>query len=255
MLCTGNQSEMAHKWAKWQHHPSLLGGPQCSTCRSNLKWPTSGQSGYITPASWGSPMLCKGANLRDGLQVGKAATSALPSSGSPMLCTGNKSEMAHKWAKRQHHPFGLGVPQCSARGSKLKWPTSGQSGYITPAFWGVPNALHGEKLTYGPEVGKAATSPLPSGGPPMLCTGNKSEMAQKWAKWQHHPCLLGGPECSSQGTNLKWPTSGQSGYITAAFSGVPNALHGEKCRYGPQVGKAATSPLPSRGSTMLCTGI
>ena len=193
MLCTGNQSEMAHKRAKWQHHPSLLGGPQCSTWGSNLKWPTSGQSGYITPASWGSPMLCKGANIRDGLQVGKAATSALPSSGSPMLCTGNKSEMAHKWAKRQHHPFGLGVPQCSARGSKLKWPTSGQSGNITPAFWGVPNALHGEKLTYGPEVGKAATSPLPSGGPRMLGTGNKSEMAQKWAKWQHHPCLLGGP--------------------------------------------------------------
>ena len=226
MLCTGIKSEMAHKWAKWQHHPSLLGCPQCSTWGSNLKGPTSGQSGYITPASWRSPMLCKGANLRDGLQVGKAATSALPSSGSPMLCTGNKSEMAHEWAKRQHHPFGLGVPQCSARGSKLKWPTSGQSGYINPAFWGVPNALHGEN----------------------------SHMAQKWAKRLHHPCLLGGPQCSARGTNLKWPKNGQSGNTTPAFLGVPNALHREQISNGPQVGKAATSPLPSRGFPMLCTG-
>ena len=117
-----------------------------------------------------------------------------------MLCTGIKSEMAHKWAKWLHHPYLLGAPQCSARRSNLKWPTNGQSGYIIPAFSGVPNALH----------------------------GIKSEMAHKWAEWLHHACLLRGPQCSAPGKIQIGPTSGQSGYITPAFSGVPNALHGDQ---------------------------
>ena len=172
MLCTGNQSEMAQKWAKWQHHPCLLGGPQCSARGSNLKCP----------------------------QVGKAATTPQRSWGSPMLCTGNQSEMAHKWAKWQHHPSLLGGPQCSTWGSNLKWPTSGQSGYITPASWGSPMLCKGANIRDGLQVGKAATSALPSSGSPMLCTGNKSEMAHKWAERQHHPFGLG----------------------------VPNALHGDQ---------------------------
>ena len=156
--------------------------------------------------------------------MGKAATSPLPSWGSPMLCRGTNLKwptkwLHHKWAKWLHHPCLLGGPQCSTPGSNLKWPTSGESGYITPAFLGVPNALHGDK---------AATSPLPSQGSPVLCTGNKSEMAHKFTKRLQHPCLLGGPQCSAQGTTLKWPTNGQSGYITPAFSVSPMLCTGNQ---------------------------
>ena len=62
----------------------------------------------------------------------------------------------------------------------------------------------------------------------MLCTGKNLDRAHKWAKRVHETCLLGGAQCSARGTNLKWPTSGQSGYITPAFLGVPNALHGDQ---------------------------
>ena len=248
---------MPHKWAKRLHHTCLLQVPQCFARGSNLKWPTSGQSSYITPASSEVPNALHGEKLqygpqvgiaatsslpswvpnalhrekfRYGPQVGNAATSPLPSWGSPMLCTEIKSEMAHKWAKRLHHPCLLGGPQCSARRKIEIGPTSDQSGCIKPAFMGVPNALHGDQILYGPQVGKAAASPQPSRGFPMFYTGIKSEMANKWAKWLHHPCLLGGPQCSARGKPQISPTSGQSGYITPAFLVVPNAVHGEKLR-------------------------
>ena len=52
-------------------------------------------------------------------------------------------------------------------------------------------------------------------------------MAHKWARWLHNPCRPGGP------------------YRFRA---------GGKIRSGPQVGKVATLPLPSRGSPMLQSG-
>ena len=54
------------------------------------------------------------------------------------------------------------------------------------------------------------------------------------------------------GSQEKWPTSGQGGYITPAASGIPTASKpGGKIRSGPQVGKVATSTLPPRGSPLL----
>ena len=50
----GAESEVAHKWARWLHNPCHLGGSR--TLHSgghNQRWPTSGQGGYITPATWG----------------------------------------------------------------------------------------------------------------------------------------------------------------------------------------------------------
>ena len=105
-------------------------------------------------------------------------------------------------------------------------------------------------------MGKVATSPLPYRGAPPLQSG---------------------------GQNQKWPTSGQSGYLTPAVSGIPTAAErgaksevahkwakwlphpcrigephrcraGGKIRSGPQVGKVATSPLPYRGSPPLQSG-
>ena len=252
----GPKSEVAHKWANWLPHPCRIGDPR--RCRAggkirsgpqvgklatsplpyrgspplqsggqNQKWPTSGQSGYLTPAvsgipaasergaksevahkwaKWlphpcriGDPRRCRaGGKMRSGPQVGKLATSPLPYRGSPPLQSGGQNQ---------------------------KWPTSGQSGYLTPAVSGIPatsergaksEVAHkwanwlpdpcrigdprrcraGGKIRSGPQVGKVATSPLPYRGSPPLQSG---------------------------GQNQKWPTSGQSGYLTPAVSGIPSA--------------------------------
>ena len=105
-------------------------------------------------------------------------------------------------------------------------------------------------------MGKVATSPLPSRGSPLL---------------------------QSRGGSEEWPTSGQSGYVTLAVSGIPTASErgaksevahlwakwlrhpcclgdpprfraGGKPRSGPSVGKVPTSPPPSRGSPPLKSG-
>ena len=305
---------MAHKWAKWLRHPCRLGdphrfraggkirsGPQVGKVATsplpsrrspplqsgeeNQKWPTSGQSGYVTPTVSGIPTasergaksevahfwakwLCHpcrlgdphrfraGGKIRSGPQLGKVATSPLPSRGSPAPQSGEENQ---------------------------KWPTSGQSGYITPAVSGIPTASErgaksevalkwakwlrhpcrlgdphrfgaGGKIRSGPQVGKVATSPLRSRGSPSLQSGevnqkwptcgqsghpcrlgdrhhfgagSKSEVAHNWAKWLCHPCRLVDPH-------------------------RPRA--GKKIRSGPQVGKVATSPLPSRGSPPLQSG-
>ena len=313
----GAKSEVAHLWARWLPHPCRIGDPR--RCRAggkirrgpqvgkvatsplpyrgspllqsggqNQKWPTSGQSGYLTPAvsgipaaaergaksevahkwaNWlphpyriGDPRRCRaGGKIRSGPQVGKLATSPLPYRGSPLLQSGGQNQ---------------------------KWPTSGQSGYLTPAVSGIPAASE---------------------------RGAKSEVAHKWAKWLPHPCRIGDPRrcraggkirsgpqvgklatsplpyrggsplLQSGGQNQKWPTSGQSGYLTPPVSGIPAASErgtksevahkwakwlphpcrigdprrfraGGKIRSGPQVGKVATSPLPYRGSPPLQSG-
>ena len=284
----GAKSEVAHKWANWLPHPCRIGDPH--RCRAggkirsgpqvgkvatsplpyrgapplqsggqNQKWPTSGQSGYLTPAvsgiptaaergaksevahkwaKWlpqpcriGEPHRCRaGGKIRSGPQVGEVATSPLAVSGSPTAAErGAKSEVAHKWAKWLPHPCRIGEPhRCRAGG----------------------------KIRSGPQVGKLATSPLPYRGAPPLQSG---------------------------GQNQKWPTSGQIGYLTPAVSGIPTAAErgaksevahkwakwlphpcrigephhcraGGKIRSGPQVGKVATSPLPYRGSPPLQSG-
>ena len=260
------------------------GSPPLQRGEQNQKWPTTGQNGYLTPAASGIPTASKrvaksevahkwakwvahpcligdphrfraGVTIRSGPQVGKVATSPLPYRGSPPLQSGGQNQ---------------------------KWPTSGQSGYLTPAVSGIPTASK---------------------------RGTKSEVAQKWAKWLPHPCRIGDPHrftaageirsgpqvgkvatspllyrgsppLQSGGQNQKWPTYGQSGYLTPAVSGIPTASKrgaksevahkwakwqphpchigdphrfraGGKIRSGSQVGKMATSPLPYRGSPPL----
>ena len=163
---------MAHKWARWLHHPCRLGdphrfraggkirsGPQVGKVATsplpprgspllqsggqNQNWPTSGQGGYITPSASGIPTASK---------------------------RGAKSEVAHKWARWLHHPCRLGDPDRFKAGGKIrsspqvgkvatstlpprgspalqsggqnqKWPTAGEGGYITLAASGIPTAL------------------------------------------------------------------------------------------------------------------
>ena len=141
----GAKSEVAHKWAKWLHHPCRLGDPH---------------------------RFRAGGKIRSGPQVGKVATSPLPSRGSPPLQSGG--------------------------GKIQKWPTSGQSGYVTPAVSGIPTASErGGEIRSGPLVGKVAMLPVPSRGSPPLQSGG--------------------------GGIQKWPTCGQSGYLTPAVSGIPSA--------------------------------
>ena len=135
--------------------------------------------------------------------------------------------MAHKWARWLHNrplpPWGSPPPQSG--GQNQKWPTIGQSGYITPGPWGIATASE---------------------------RGAKSEVAHKWARWLHNPCRLGdplrlkafgaggtiriGPQVvkvatstqpprgspppRSGGQNQKWPTSD---YTTIAALGIPTA--------------------------------
>ena len=316
----GGGSEMAHKWAKWLRHPCRLGdldrfraggkirsgplvgkvamsplpsrgSPLLQNGGQNQKWPTSGQSGYATPAVLGIPTTSE---------------------------RGAKSEVAHLWAKWLRHPCRLGDPNCFRAGGKIrsgplvgkvamsplssrgspplqsggqnhKWPTCGQSGYVTPAVSGIPTASErGGGNQKWPTSGQSGyVSPAVSGSPTASERGGGgSEMAHLWAKWLCHPCCLGDPHrfTAGGGGNQKWPATGQSGYVTLAFSGIPTALErgaksevahlwakwlrhpcrlgypncfragGGEIRSGPLVGKVATSPLPSRGSPPLQSG-
>ena len=199
-----------------------------------------------------------GGKIRSDPLVGKVAMSPLPSRGSPPLNSGGQNQM---------------------------WPICGQSGYVTPAVSGIPTASE---------------------------QGAKSEVAHLRAKWLPHPCRLGDPHrfiaggkircgpfvdkvsmsplpsrgsppLQSRGQSQKWPTCGQSGYVTPAVSGIPTASEreaksevailwakwlrhpcclgdpyrfraGGKVRSGPLAGKVARSPVPSRGSPPLQSG-
>ena len=91
-LGPGTKSEVAHMWADWLDHPYHLGGPQCFKA---------------------------GDKIRIGPHVGLVATSPLLSWGvAKALRRGTKSEMAHKWADWLHHPYHLGGPKASERGTK-----------------------------------------------------------------------------------------------------------------------------------------
>ena len=80
----GAKSEVAHKWARWLHHPCRLGDPHHLRAEGkNEKWPINGQGGYITPAASGFPTASE---------------------------RWAKSEVTDEWARWLHHPCRLGDP-------------------------------------------------------------------------------------------------------------------------------------------------
>ena len=264
------------------------GSPPLQTGGQNQKWPTSGQIGYLTPAvsgiptaaergaksevahkwaKWlphprrlGDPRRCiAGGKIRSGPQGGKVATSPLPYRGSPPLQSGGQNQ---------------------------KWPTSGQIGYLTPAVSGIPTAAErGAKSEVAHKWAKWPPHPCRIGDPRRFQSGGaKSEVAHKWANWLPHPCRIvdphrcraggkirsgpqvgklatsplpyrGSPPLQSGGQNQKWPTSGQSGYLTPAVSGIPNAAQrGAKLEVADKWAKWLPHPLPYRGSPPLHSG-
>ena len=154
------KSKVAYKWGEVVHHPCVLGVPQ--TWGQSQRWPTSGRKCYISPAFSGVPE--QGDRFNGGPKVGGSATPPLRSPGSPNKTT--KSKVAHKGAEVLHQPCVLGVPR--SRGQSQRWPTSGRSCYITPAFSGVPK--QGDKVKGGRQVGGGAISALRSRGSPDKTT-------------------------------------------------------------------------------------
>ena len=187
----GAQSEVAHKWARWLHHPCCLGDPH--RLRPGGKIRSGAQVGKVATCRLGDPH-----RLRVGGKITPAASGikAHRLRDTHRYKAGGKirlGEVAHKWARWLHRP---GIPTASERGAKSQVAPSGQGGYITPAASGKPHRLRaGGKITSGPQVGKVATSPLPPRGSPPLQSGGQSQ---------------------------KWPTSGQGG-ITPAAAGIPTA--------------------------------
>ena len=229
------------------------GSPLLQSGGQNQKWPTSRQGGYLTPSVSGIPTAlergaksevahlwakrlppsriweahrCRaGGKIRSGPQVGKLTTSPVPYRGSPLLQSGGQNQ---------------------------KWPTSRQGGYLTPSVSGIPTALErgaksevahlwakrlppcrigephrcraGGKIRSGPQVGKLATSPVPYRRSPLLQSGGQN---QKWPTSGQSgyltPTVSGIPTASERGAKSKWPTSAQTGYRTPAASGIPTA--------------------------------
>ena len=156
------------------------GSPRLQSGGQNQRWPTSGQGGYITRAASGIPTA---------------------------LQRGAKSEVAHTWARWLHQPYRHGDSHRFRAGGQIRsgpemgkvatsplpprgsstlygggggqnqmWPINGQGGYITPAASGIPTALQ---------------------------RGAKSEVAHKCARWLHHPCRLGNPQCLRAGGKIR----------------------------------------------------
>ena len=263
------------------------GAPTLQSGGQNQKWPTSGQIGYLTPAVSGSPTAAE---------------------------RGAKSEVAHKWANCLPHPCRIGEPhRCRAGGKIRRGPQVGKLATSPLPYRGSPPLQSGGQNQKWPTSGQTSyLTPAVSGSPTAAERGAKSEVAHKWAKWLPHPCRIGephrfraggkirsgpqvgklatsplpyrgSPPLQSGGQNQKWPTSGQIGYLTPTVSGSPTAAErgakseeahkwanwlphpcrigdphrfkaGGKIRSGPQVGKLATSPLPYRGAPPLQSG-
>ena len=251
---------MALKWAKWLRHPCRLGDPHRFRVGGKIRnGPQVGKVATSPLPSRGSPPLQSGRKIRSGPQVGKVATSPLQSRGSPPLQSGGgKSELAHLWAKWLYHPCLLGDPNRFKEGGKsevaLKWAKR----IHHPCRLGDPHRCRagGGGIRSGPQVGKVATSPLPSRGSPPLQSGEgESEAAHLWAKWLPHPCRLGDPHCFRAGKTIRsGPLVGKVATSPLPSRGSPPLQSGGEIRSGPQVGKVATSLLPSRGSRPLQSG-
>ena len=218
---------------KWLPHPCLLGGPK------------EGGNATAPLQSRGSPTPSAGSKVKSGYLT--------------LAFLG-----AQKRAEMLRHPCIIGDRQRQAWGAKSEVATSplpswgpkrGRKCYITPALSGVPNAKHGKQnqkwlphpcLLEGPTEGGNATSPLHSRRSPTPSAGSKVRSgyltlvllrAQKRAKMVRHPCKPGFPQRQAWGAKSEvaasplpsWgPKRGRKCYVTLAFSGVPNAKHGEQ---------------------------
>ena len=313
----GGKSEVAHLWAKWLPHPCGIGDPQRFKAGGEIRsGPLVGKVATSPLPSRGSPPLQSGGGKSEVAHLWAKWLYHPRRLKDPhrFRAGGGGSEVAHLWAKWLPHPCGIGDPQRFKAGGEIRsGPLVGKVATSPLPSRGSPPLQRGGEIRSGPLVGKVATSPLPSrGSPPLQSGGGGSEVAHLWAKWVRHPCRLGDPHrfragckirsgplvgkvamsplpsqgsppLQSGGGNQKWPTCGQSGYVTLAVSRIPTVVErgaksemahlwakwlrqpcrlgdphrcraGGKIRSGPLVGKVATSSLPCRRSPPLQSG-
>ena len=284
----GAKSEVAHLWAKWLRHPCRLGDPhRCRVGGKIRSGPLVGKVATSPLPSWGSPPLQSGGQNQKWPTCGQSGYITPAFSGIPTASErGAKSEVTHLWARGLRNPTpSRGSPPLQSGGQNQKWPTCKQSGYATPAVSGIPTASErGAKSEVTPLWARGLRNPCRLGDPHRFRAGGKIRSGPLVGKVATYPLPSpGSPPLQSGGQNQKWPTCGQSGYVTPAFSGIPTASErgaksevaplwarglphpcrlgdphrfraGGKIRSGPLVGKVATSPLPSRGSPSLQSG-
>ena len=251
------KSEVAHWWAKWLCHPCRLGDPHRFRAGGKIRsGPLVGKVATSPLPSRGSPPLQSRGKIRSGPLVGKVATSPLPSRGSPPIQSGGggirSGPLVGKVATLRH-PCHLGDPHRLRAGGKIRsGPLVGKVATSPLPSRGSPPIQSGGKIRSGPLVGKVATSPLPSRDPHRFRAGGEIRSGPQVGKVATSPlpsrgshcCRAGGeirsgplvgkvatsplpsrgsPPLQSGGLNQKWPTCGQSGYVTPAVSGIPTA--------------------------------
>ena len=320
--CTaGGKIKVAPLWAKWLRHPCHLGDPQGCTAVGKIRsGPLPGKVA-TSPCRLGDPHRMRaGGKIRKSRIVGKVATSPLPSRGSPAPQSGEQNQKWPTCGQRGYvTPAVLGIPTASKRGEKSEVAHLWARWLRHPCRLGDSHrCTAGGKMRSGPLVGKVATSPLPSqrspphqsggdnqkwptcgqggyvtlpsrGSPPLKSGGQNQKWPTSGQSGYVTPAVSGIPTASERGENQKWPISGQSGYVTVAVLGIPSAAErgaksqvanlwakwlrhhcrlgiptpsgdphriraAGKIRNGPIVGKVATSPLPARGSPALQSG-
>ena len=167
----------------------------------------------------------RGTNISGGPQLGRLGTESLPFGWSPTLQSLRQSQQRTASGQIGHKtPAVFGNPNTSKRGTKssvaLKWV---DWLHHHCRIGGPKHFRAGNKIRSRRQVGKLATSSLPSGGTPTFQSGEQ---------------------------NQKWPTCGRIGCITTAVQEGPQHFRpgggGSKsqvwtCNLAP----AAPAPWPS----------
>ena len=199
----------------------------------------------------GSPMPQCGKRNQKGPQVGKSATSPLPSWVTLLIfdypnvgggggifggknCFGPKFVFLRLW---RQHPF-LHKTKGPTRNPISPTPLPASFGgrpchhprrasFTSPcvtSLWADPGASKWGEIRGGPRMGGLAATPLPYGGSPKLQSGGQN---QKWPTsgpiGYITPAVWGSPTLHNGGKNKKWPTRRQIGNLTLAPCAVPNA--------------------------------
>ena len=134
--------------------------------------------------------------------------------------------MAQLWAKWLRHPCRLGDPhRFGSRGEIRSGPLVGKVATPPLPSWGSPPLQSGREIRSGPFMGKVAMSPLPSQGSlPLRKRGRNQKWPTSGQSGYVAPAVSGIPTASKRGLgNQKWPTCGECGYVTPAVSGIPTA--------------------------------
>ena len=85
-----------------------------------------------------------------------------------------------------------------------RWPTSGPGGYIALAAYGVPTASERGAESEVAQKWAGWQHNLAAWAVPTASKrGAQSEMAHKWARWLHNPCRLRSPHRFRAGGRIR----------------------------------------------------